>query len=73
MTRAGWSTEIAEVVPGVTSLIEPFPSGQSTTFQVSLHSGLSNIGQAEARKVPEDQSASKNFKNSADSYSSGPS
>jgi hypothetical protein len=52
---------------------EPFPHGQRTTFQVSLHSGLSNVGQAVARKVPEDQSASKNFNSGADSYSSGPS
>jgi hypothetical protein len=35
--------------------------------------GLSNVGLAVARKVPEDQSASKNFNSGADSYSSGPS
>ena len=52
---------------------EAFPHGQRTTFQVGLHSWLSNVGQAVARKVPKDQSASKNFNSGADSYSSGPS
>jgi hypothetical protein len=52
---------------------EPFLHGRRTTFQVSLHSGLSNVGPAVARKIPEDQSASKNFNSGAESYSSGPS
>jgi hypothetical protein len=52
---------------------EPSPHGQRTTFLLRLDSGLSNIGPAGARKVPEAQSASKNFKSGADSYSSGPS
>ena len=50
-----------------------FTAANIATQTANIKNALLNVRQAVARKIPEDQSVSKNCKSAADSYSSGPS